>query len=132
VALDPADEEHDAKLTAATGGLDHAVDTSGQPTAIRSAVAALAQPGSLVLVAAPASPVYEFDARALTGGRGVRVVLMGESIPRDFIPVLLGHWQRGRFPVDRIISTFSFADMDRAVEAMRRHEVIKPVVTMSS
>jgi hypothetical protein len=54
---------------------------------------------------------------------------MGESVPQQFVPMLIEHWRNGRFPVDRIITTYPFHDLDKAVDDMRNHEIIKPVLT---
>jgi aryl-alcohol dehydrogenase len=37
----------------------------------------------------------------------------------------------GRFPVDRLIRYFDFNDINEAIEAQKRGEVIKPVLRFS-
>ena len=48
-----------------------------------------------------------------------------------FIPLLLELWRQGRFPVDRIIETFPFEQINEAADAAHSGRVIKPVLTMS-
>ena len=47
----------------------------------------------------------------------------------DFIPRLIGLWKEGKFPFDRLVTTFDGLDsLDDAVNAMGAGNVIKPVV----
>jgi len=68
----------------------------------------------------------------MIGGRRVRGLTMGEAIPQQFVPSLIEQWRAGRFPVERLVTTFDLKDADAAVAAMRRHEVIKPILTHDS
>jgi aryl-alcohol dehydrogenase len=128
VAIDPLAEDFADKL-AAVGGLDYVIDSSGQPAVIDVCFGALNKRGKLATIGGPAAPTYAFDAFALLDGRSVCGLTMGESVPQHFIPVLIDHWRAGRFPVDKIVSTYPMADLDKALSAMRDHEIIKPVLT---
>ena len=131
-ALDPRADDFEASLGAAAGGgFDFAVDTSGQPSVITQAFHALRPGGALALIGGPAIPEFAFDAYRLLEGRSVRGLTEGEAVPQEFMPMLLGHWRHGRFPVDRLITPFKFDDIGEAVASMRDHSVIKPVLTMS-
>jgi aryl-alcohol dehydrogenase len=37
-------------------------------------------------------------------------------------------WRQGRFPIDRLVSTFRFDEINGAVAALEAGDVIKPVV----
>jgi aryl-alcohol dehydrogenase len=127
-ALDPLADDFDQRLRA-IGALDYAIDTSGQPGIITACFEALCKKGSLALIGGPATPTFAFDSYKLLDGRSVRGLTMGESVPQQFVPMLIEHWRNGRFPVDRIITTYPFRDLDKAVDDMRDHEIIKPVLT---
>jgi aryl-alcohol dehydrogenase len=127
-ALDPLTDDFDQRLRA-IGTLDYAIDTSGQPGIITACFEALCKKGSLALIGGPATPTFAFDSYKLLDGRSVRGLTMGESVPQQFVPMLIEHWRNGRFPVDRIITTYPFRDLDKAVDDMRDHEIIKPVLT---
>ncbi|MFC5750824.1 NAD(P)-dependent alcohol dehydrogenase [Actinomadura rugatobispora] len=127
VALDPHGTDV-ARRLAELGGVDSAVDTSGRPAVITACFEALRPKGGLALIGGPAEPTFEFEAYKFFDGRYVCGLSMGESVPREFVPVLVDHWRGGRFPVDRLVTAFPLADLGRAVEAMRSHEVIKPVL----
>jgi aryl-alcohol dehydrogenase len=130
LALDPQEGDFAEQLVALTGGLDFAVDTSGQPAVITQAFEALRPLGTLALIGGPAAPLFSFDPYKLLAGRTVRGLTEGDALPQEFVPMLLRHWRNGRFPVDRLVTTFGFADIDKAVDSMRSHTAIKPVLLM--
>ncbi len=61
----------------------------------------------------------------------VRGLVEGDSIPQLFIPRLVGLWRQGKFPVDRVVSTYDFDAIDQAVHDAETGSVIKPVLLMS-
>jgi aryl-alcohol dehydrogenase len=127
LALDPGAADFAERLAAA-GGLDHAIDTSGRPEVITACFEALRPTGGLALIGGPATPTFAFDAYKFFEGRFVRGLSMGEAVPQEFVPMLVGHWRAGRFPVERIVSAFPFDEIGKAVDAMRHHQIIKPVL----
>jgi aryl-alcohol dehydrogenase len=61
----------------------------------------------------------------------VRGIVEGDSVPDVFLPRLVELHERGRFPVDRLMT---FYDFDQIVQAARDAEAgmtIKPVLRMS-
>jgi aryl-alcohol dehydrogenase len=128
IALDSLAGDFTERLEA-VGGIDYAIDTSGQPGVIDACFNALRPKGGLALIGGPAAPAFAFDAYKFLEGRSVRGLTMGESVPQLFIPVLIDHWRHGRFPVDRLVSAYPFEDLPKAIGAMRNHEIIKPVLT---
>jgi aryl-alcohol dehydrogenase len=128
-AIDPGTDDVEAALSDLTGGLDYAVDTSGQPKAITAAFNALnSGGGTLALIGGPAVPEFGFDPYQLLNGKRVLGLTEGDAVPQEFVPLLAAQWRAGRFPVDRLVSTFAFDAVDDAVAAMRSHSVIKPVL----
>ncbi len=67
----------------------------------------------------------------LLPGKSLRGVVQGDSVSHTFIPQLIDLWQQGRFPFDRLITRFDGIDqVESAVQAMKRGEIIKPVVVI--
>ncbi|WP_030249908.1 MULTISPECIES: hypothetical protein [unclassified Streptomyces] len=62
------------------------------------------------------------------GGKTIRGSIEGDANPHELVPLLLDWHAQGRFPADRVISTFAFEDIDEAVARMRA-DVVKPVLT---
>jgi aryl-alcohol dehydrogenase len=44
----------------------------------------------------------------LTVGRVVRGIVEGDSVPDVFLPRLIRLWEQGRFPVDRLDTSYDF------------------------
>ncbi len=112
------------------GGADFSLECTGNPDVLRQAVDMLGSDATCgVMGAPPFGTDVHLDVNELIAlGRRVRGIVEGESIPQVFIPQLVELWRTGRFPVDRLISTFAFPEINDAVAAMDSGQVIKPVV----
>jgi Zn-dependent alcohol dehydrogenase len=55
-------------------------------------------------------------------------VIEGGSDPQQFIPYLLQLHGKGKFPFDRLVKTFPFAEINEAIAAANAGAVIKPVL----
>ena len=58
----------------------------------------------------------------------VRGAVMGESNPHLFLPRLLELYRQGRFPVDRIVQTYAFSDINQAISDSESGGAVKPVI----
>jgi aryl-alcohol dehydrogenase len=67
----------------------------------------------------------------LTGGRVVRGIVEGDSVPDVFLPRLVDLYERGRFPVDRLMTFYDFDQIDAAAGDAEAGRTIKPVLRMS-
>lgn len=128
---DPAQLSEAIREATGGRGVDTALDTTGIPAVMLAMHQALATRGTLVLVAATA-PDAEL-ALPLAGAAGtgwsVRHVIEGSSVPPVFVPELITYWQQGRFPFDRLITTYPVADIEQAFADSHSGVSIKPVVT---
>ena len=52
----------------------------------------------------------------------------GSVVPRVFLPKMIEWYKQGRFPVDRLVKTFPFAEINEAFAAAHDGEAVKPVV----
>ncbi|TMJ61835.1 MAG: zinc-binding dehydrogenase, partial [Alphaproteobacteria bacterium] len=113
------------------GGTHFALETSAVPEVFRLAVDALRGLGICVLVgSARAGTEVTFEMPWLQGGRTVRGVIQGDSHPRDFIPRLVDLFMEGRFPLDRLVTRYALADINRAAADAASGATIKPVLTL--
>jgi aryl-alcohol dehydrogenase len=132
--LESRDRETLEAIRRITGGGAHfALETSAVPAVFRLAVDGLRPLGTCVLVgSAPAGTEVSFEMPVLQGGRTVRGVIQGDSRPRNFIPQLVDLFMAGRFPLDRLITEYDFADINRAAADATAGAAIKPVLRLPS
>ena len=87
--------------------------------------------GTCVLLgSARAGTEVSFETPFLQNGRTVRGVIQGDSVPQQFIPQLADYIMAGRFPVERMITFYDLADINRAAAESSTGKTIKPVLRM--
>ncbi|MER5636763.1 NAD(P)-dependent alcohol dehydrogenase [Kitasatospora sp. NPDC002227] len=114
-------------------GAECALETSGSVAALRQAVGSLAVGGSCGVVGAPpAGSEVALDVPALLG-RAPRIlgINQGGSVPQSFLPALAGLVRSGRLPLERLVRTYAFAEIERAAAAAACGEVVKPVLLLT-
>jgi len=55
-------------------------------------------------------------------------IVQGDSIPWLFIPKLIEFYREGKFPFDKLITYYSFEDINKAMEDAHHGLAIKPVL----
>ncbi|MCK8784199.1 zinc-dependent alcohol dehydrogenase family protein [Roseomonas sp. NAR14] len=91
---------------ATDGGLDTVVETAGAIPAMELAYAITARGGQTVSAGLPnvQKPFSYLHAALVSDERSIRGSYMGSCVPQRDVPRFLRLWQRGRLPVDRLIS----------------------------
>jgi aryl-alcohol dehydrogenase len=126
--FDGADPDLVAKVKdASAGGVNYALETTGLPQVILSAIDSLHIRGVCGLVGVGTQSIT-IQPQALGHGRSVSYLLEGNAVPQVFIPRLIEHWRRGRFPFDRLIKTYALADVNRAEADSLAGRTVKPVL----
>lgn len=133
--INAASEDVESALQRLTGGLgvDGAIETSGNPVALKSSIRMLAPAGTCVVVGVPAhGEPGEFDVIDVVA-RGLRIVgtNQGDANPRVTIPRLIELYRSGGLPIERLVTTFAFRDINAAAVASLDGSVIKPVLLMT-
>ncbi|MFW2851805.1 NAD(P)-dependent alcohol dehydrogenase [Sphingomonas sp. TX0543] len=112
-------------------GVDFAFDTTGVVSVIEAGLAVLGSHGALGLVGVPkdmnAAITVNIGA-LMTPGHRIIGIIEGDSDQQTFILELLAHHAAGRFPFDRLITTFPLSEINAAVAAQARGECIKVVL----
>jgi aryl-alcohol dehydrogenase len=121
-----------AEIRKITGdGVRFSLETSAQPAVFREAVEALMAAGTCVLLgSARGGTEVSFDMSFLQFGRVVRGVIQGESQPREFIPKLVDLLMQDKMPVERMITFYPLAEINRAARESSLGTTIKPVLRM--
>jgi aryl-alcohol dehydrogenase len=123
-----------AEIRRITGdGARFSLETSAQPAVFREAVEALMPAGTCVLLgSARAGAEVSIEMPFLQFGRVVRGVIQGESHPQELIPKLIDFLMQDKMPVDRMMTFYPLADINRAARDSSDGTTIKPVLRMPS
>ncbi|MEH3108217.1 MAG: NAD(P)-dependent alcohol dehydrogenase [Sphingomonas fennica] len=128
----PGDAPDLAAAVRAIGG--NGIDFSLNTTTVASAHAAgldcLAMHGTAGFVSAPRGDWAPAMLPLLAGGRTLTGILGGSADPQRFVPMLIDYWRQGRFPFDRLLSFYPFADIATAFADAAAGRAIKPVLLM--
>jgi aryl-alcohol dehydrogenase len=117
------------KITAR--GVRYAIETSALPAVFREAIEVLMPGGTCILLgSARAGTDASFEMPFLQQGRTVRGVVQGDSIPNEFIPKLVDLIMDNRFPIEKLITFYDFAEINRAAAESSAGMTIKPVLRM--
>ncbi|MFI0778512.1 NAD(P)-dependent alcohol dehydrogenase [Streptomyces sp. NPDC021212] len=130
--VDAAEEDTAAALVELTDGLgvDCALETTGNPGVLRTAIDALAPRGEVAVIGAPPMGTEAaIDVNGLLPGRRITGVTLGDSEPEQLIPLMVGLHRQGRLPVEQLIRTYPFARIEEAAADMTAGTTIKPVLT---
>lgn len=112
-------------------GVDNAIDTSGNVGVIEGLVPCMTNRGKIGLIGVPADPAATVSLSiigTLTLGLSVIGIIEGDSDPDVFVPELIEMYLSGKFPLDKLITTFPFGKINDAIDAQHRGEVVKPVL----
>jgi len=126
------DDVVEATLSITGGGADGVVEASGVASAVGDAIRSMRRGGSVCLLGFGAqTDIVSLPVSALMAGT-IQTVIEGDSVPEVFIPQLIDLYRHGRFPFDRLIRYYDFADINTAVTDMEAGRVIKPVLRFQS
>lgn len=111
-------------------GVDHILNTTDSAGALGSLAGALAIRGSLATVAAmaPGTEVSFEVGLSLLKGWNFRTIVQGSSVPQQMIPRMIDLWKRGQFPIDKLVKTYDFADINTAFDDSESGAVLKPLL----
>jgi aryl-alcohol dehydrogenase len=112
------------------GGVDFALESTGRSELLSQGIEALGSLGAIGVVGAPPlGTKAEFDINGLLlGGRTIRGIVEGDSVPQVFIPQLVQLYQQGRFPFDKLVRFYSLDQINEAAEDSTRGVTLKPIL----
>ena len=114
------------------GGLDYTLETTTADTMLEVGIAALRPGGECGMVSAPHfgekypfSPTEIFK-RAVS----VRGIIQGSALPRLFLPRLFELYRAGRFPLDALVRTYPFDEINQAVRDIGAGRTVKAILAL--
>lgn len=131
-ALDPAAGDLAAQVRGILPlGVAYAFDTTGRPDVLTAIMGCLAPKGVLGVVGIPppGTPVPGDMGAMLTFGHTVRGIIEGDSDPDAFLPQLIAEWRAGRLPLEKLVRTFPFEQINDAIAAQHHGDCVKVVLT---
>ena len=104
------------------GGADFALESTGRPEVLSAGIEALGGLGMMGVVGAPKlGTTASFDVNnLLLGGRSIRGIVEGDSVPQVFIPQLVTLFLQGRFPFDKLVKFYPLEQINRRRRTVRR------------
>ena len=113
------------------GPADFAMDCAGVVAVLQQAAASVGMRGTVALIGgAPAGASFSLDHMSTLWGKRVVGILGGEGRSASLIGALITLNKQGRFPYDKLITSFPLDQVNDALEASRAGDVIKPVLRM--
>lgn len=130
--MDASESDPVAAIAEICGGpADYALECTGVISVVRQAADCVGMLGTCILIGgAPAGAEFSLDHISTLWGKRVVGVLGGSGRSEVLIPALMDLYRQGRFPFDRLVEYFDFADLARAIDASDTGEVVKPVLRM--
>jgi aryl-alcohol dehydrogenase len=115
------------------GGADFALESTGRPEVLAAGIEALGSLGTIGVVGAPKlGTKAEFDVNnLLLGGRSIRGIVEGDSVPQVFIPQLVQLYQQGRFPFDKLVRFYPLEQINQAAEDSIKGITLKPILRIA-
>jgi aryl-alcohol dehydrogenase len=130
--LDARDGGTAERVLELTGGqgVDVALETTGVAAVLRTAADSLAIRGTVGVVGAqaPGEETAFETGLSMTRGWRLQMIIEGDAVPQTFIPQLIELWRQGRFPFDRLVTAYDFADIEQAFADSAAGRTIKPVL----
>lgn len=130
-AINSSTQDLSAEIAAITAGagLDHAVDTTANVGVTRTITDNLGTFGTCAVVGAPPPGTeLSIDISAFLVGRKIVGVTEGDSEPLTLIPALADLYRQGRLPLEKLVTTYRFDEINKAAEDAKAGTTIKPVL----
>jgi aryl-alcohol dehydrogenase len=114
------------------GGANCSLDTTAVSAVLRQALDCLGPLGRCGFVGgAPLGTTLEVDVRdVMLQGKTLRGIVEGDANADAFIPTLIRMQAQGRFPFEKLMKIYPFADIDQAIADARAGTTVKPVLRM--
>jgi aryl-alcohol dehydrogenase len=113
-------------------GIDFTLNTTGTPAVYTQAVECLGPRGVAGFVTSPRGEWTPDMFHILLGGRSVRGIVGGDSVPSLLIPLLIDYYRQGRFPLERLIRFYPFEEIADAFRDSQNGETIKAVLRIGT
>jgi S-(hydroxymethyl)glutathione dehydrogenase / alcohol dehydrogenase len=118
---------------AGESGVDYAVEAAGRAETIEMAFSAVKKNGGLCVFAShpPFGQRISLDPHDLISGKNIRGSWGGESIPDRDIPRFVKLYEKGKLPLERLIThRYKLENINHALEDLEKGVVGRPIIEM--
>ena len=130
--IDPAAGNVAEQLRAIVpGGVGRALDTTGNPGVIEGLINCLASRGKLGYVGVPKSldaTITVSLVQLMTLGISVKGITEGDADPAKLIPEMIALNAAGKFPFEKMITTYPLAKINQAIDDQHDGKCVKAVL----
>lgn len=77
---------------------------------------------------APGAEVSVEVGGSLVKGWNFQTIVQGSSVPQQMVPRLIEMWTQGNFPIDRLVTTYHFQEINSAFADAGSGEVVKSLL----
>jgi len=118
------------KITAATGGVQYAIDATGVVPVIEMMIDVIGTLGKAATIGVTGrGKTAAVDTTSLMSmGKSYVGCTEGDSNPSEFVPYLVKEVAEGRFPLEKLVKTYPVADYETALADMHSGKTLKPVL----
>lgn len=122
--------QHIKDLT--NGELDYAIEATDGSNLVAEAVEALGVLGTCAMVggAKASAPINLHHGDLLHAGKTLTGVMGGGGTTPDFHLALMHLHAQGRFPLDKLVRRYPFAEINQAIDDSDAGDAIKPILMM--
>ncbi|KIO77286.1 hypothetical protein TH53_10095 [Pedobacter lusitanus] len=112
-------------------GAHYSFESSGVKKVMHTAMEVIREKGICIITGLlPQGTDIEVDSFGLVRGRTMMGSVMGDCNPDVFLPRLVQFFLDGKFPVDKMMSFYPLAEVNKAIEDGLHGDTIKAVLTM--
>jgi aryl-alcohol dehydrogenase len=114
------------------GGADYTLECSGRAAVLRQAIDSLGTMGACGIVGATkeGTEVAFNINEVMIPGRRIIGIVQGDVVSKTFIPKLVALHAQGRFPFDKLVRFYDFAQINEAIADSESGVTIKPILRM--
>lgn len=111
-------------------GAHYAADCTGSGESLRVSLNSVRSLGVCAAVGAAQDITFQVEGELMGVAKSLVGVVEGYSIPQIFIPQLINYYKQGKFPFDRMITTYKFEEINQAFEDVHTGKTTKAVLIM--
>ncbi|KAH3981109.1 hypothetical protein HBI56_053370 [Parastagonospora nodorum] len=109
-------------------GTNASFDMTGVIPIIDAGLQSLHPKGEMVLIGIVDGKMSVDMGAMLANGIAIRGCVEGNALPSKFVPQMIEWYRQGKFPIDKLIKTYTSDDFEKALSDMHSGATVKPIL----